>query len=381
MKVNLDKIAPFCTKNKEKQLLTELNNAKKLDIVEHGTQLMEFFTQLFIAKKYEPLEILYPDLLKFPFSKEYAIWEAVETLLGLCFACPWATNEQKEVLKKRHQELNDHKKANPEVLEAELEFFPNLFEGNQVEEYQKYVENSIKNKDLSSEQFNRRILLQEAIRKNLTNESDELKNIIQEQAEILISDRFSEEAIKKALNPTVKKKKSTLFTDIQVFLKDNPLENEKDFLENEEIIWIDWREYDEDIVIYVSEELPKAQEIVFSSEINLNTNEETYFLTQKKRKMPFPYQNGVMERDITLKTIGEFIAETHQLCLLKPSLGSDTLGFIVLNNEDWEKLLSEFGKEKTTYFFSPVTDEKTMFNLGIGEIEQILKKRKAKKSF
>lgn len=363
MKIDFEKIAPFCTEDNEKRLLATLKKAKKLDIVEHGTQVLAFFAQLFIAKKYEPLKILYPDLLKFPFSKEYAIWEAVETLLGLCFVCPWASDEQKEALKKRNQELNDHKKANPEVLEARLAFFPSLFEGNQVEKYQKYVENDIKSQNLLSEKSRRGILLEEAVRQNLAEESDALKNIIQEQVEILSSDRFSEEAMKKSINPPVKKKKSTLFADIQAFLKENSHENEENFLENEAIIWVDWREYDENIVNDVADELPKAQKIAFSSEIDPKTNEEIYFLTQKKRKMLIPYQNGVMKRDITLKTIGEFIAETHQLCLVKPSLGADTLGFVVLSNENWEKLLSEFKKEQVTNFFSPVTDEKAMFEV------------------
>ena len=51
-----------------------------------------------------------------------------------------------------------------------------------------------------------------------------------------------------------------MIEQIRTFLSDNPIENIETFFDNENIFWVDWREYDEDIVSYVNDELSETDQ-------------------------------------------------------------------------------------------------------------------------
>ena len=53
--------------------------------------------------------------------------------------------------------------------------------------------------------------------------------------------------------------------EIRTFLADNPIENIETFFDNENIFWVDWREYDEDIVSYVNDELSEEDQIEWAT--------------------------------------------------------------------------------------------------------------------
>ena len=152
--------------------------------------------------------------------------------------------------------------------------------------------------------------------------------------------------------------------EIRTFLADNPIENIETFFDNEKIIWVDWREYDEDIVSYVNDELSEADKIEWKT---IPSEKEgvldTAILKKEEKETVIPYDENGWDRDTTLKSIGKFIDDKYKLCWFKPSLGGDTLSFVVIGNEDWEKLSAEFGEEKLKFYFSPVTEENAMFNL------------------
>ena len=51
------------------------------------------------------------------------------------------------------------------------------------------------------------------------------------------------------------------------------------------------------------------------------------------------------------------------------------LSFVVIGNEDWEKLIAEFGEEKLKFYFSPVTEENAMFNLSMDQVFSLIELR------
>jgi len=142
-----------------------------------------------------------------------------------------------------------------------------------------------------------------------------------------------------------------VYNEIKEFLKD-PIKNREAFFNNSSITWIDWREYDEDIIGYFNGLL--AHEDI----IELETKEidET-------------------DRDITIKTLDEFISPKYQIRLFSESLGDDTLAFTVLNSDEWKDLENEFGKEKLEFFFTPVSQFKGIFNMSIEEVMKIYTER------
>ena len=93
-----------------------------------------------------------------------------------------------------------------------------------------------------------------------------------------------------------------------------------DLFDSEAIIWIDWREYDEDVVNYFN----------------------------------------------------DFVQPDYEVRWFAESLGNDTLGFTVLSGAEWAKLDDEFGADTVRYYFEPIDFESDMFNLGMDEVFALL---------
>ena len=170
--------------------------------------------------------------------------------------------------------------------------------------------------------------------------------------------------------------------EIRTFLADNPIENIETFFDNENIFWVDWREYDEDIVSYVNDELSEADQIEWKTIPSEKEGAlDTVILKKDEKEAVIPYAEDAWDRDTTLKSIGKFIDDKYKLCWFKPSLGGDTLGFVVIENEGWEKLITEFGEEKLKYYFSPVTEENEMFNLSMDQVFSLIESREKNNPF
>ena len=173
-----------------------------------------------------------------------------------------------------------------------------------------------------------------------------------------------------------------MIEQIRTFLSDNPIENIETFFDNENIFWVDWREYDEDIVSYVNDELSEADQIEWKT---ISSEKEgaldTVILKNHEKEAIIPYAEDAWDRDTTLKSIGKFIDDKYKLCWFKPSLGGDTLGFVVIENDGWEKLITEFGEEKLKYYFSPVTEENEMFDLSMDQVFSLIESREKNNPF
>jgi len=164
--------------------------------------------------------------------------------------------------------------------------------------------------------------------------------------------------------------------EIRTFLADNPIENIETFFDSENIFWVDWREYDEDIMSYVNDELSEEDQIEWKTIPSEKEGAlDTVILKNDEKEAVIPYDEDAWDRDTTLKSIGKFIDDKYKLCWFKPSLGGDTLGFVVIENEDWEKLIAEFGEEKLKFYFSPVTEENAMFNLSMDQVFLLIESR------
>jgi len=163
---------------------------------------------------------------------------------------------------------------------------------------------------------------------------------------------------------------------IRTFLADNPIENIETFFDSENIFWVDWREYDEDIVSYVNDELSEEDQIEWATTPSEKEGAlDIVTLKKDKKEEVIPYNENGWDRDTTLKSIGKFIDDKYKLCWFKSSLGGDTLGFVVIENDGWEKLIAEFGEEKLKYYFSPVTEENEMFNLSMDQVFSLIESR------
>ena len=164
------------------------------------------------------------------------------------------------------------------------------------------------------------------------------------------------------------------YNEIKNFFE-NPVDNMENFFNSRAITWIDWREYDEDIISYFNGLLPQEDIVdVEIKEIKLGRGIDI-ILKKDNKTLTIPYEEDETDRDITIKTLDEFISPKYQIRLFSESLGDDTLAFTVLNSDEWKELENSVGKEKLEFFFTPVSQFKGIFNMSMEEVMKIYTER------
>ena len=142
-----------------------------------------------------------------------------------------------------------------------------------------------------------------------------------------------------------------------------------DLFDSEAIIWIDWREYDEDVVNYFNDMMDEPIDIQTVS--NGKPYGDDIVLKNGDKELQIPYVDE-QDRDVTIKYFNDFVKPDYEVRWFTESLGNDTLGFTVLSGTEWAKLNDEFGADVVRYYFEPIDFESDMFNLGMDEVFALL---------
>ena len=142
-----------------------------------------------------------------------------------------------------------------------------------------------------------------------------------------------------------------------------------DLFDSEAIIWIDWREDDEDVVNYFNDMMDEPIDIQTVSNGKLYGDD--IVLKKGDKELQIPYGDE-QDRDVTIKYFNDFVKPDYEVRWFAESLGNDTLGFTVLSGEEWTKLDDEFGADTVRYYFEPIDFESDMFNLGMDEVFALL---------
>ena len=142
-----------------------------------------------------------------------------------------------------------------------------------------------------------------------------------------------------------------------------------DLFDSEAIIWIDWREDDEDVVNYFNDMMDESIDIKTVS--NGKAYGDDIVLQKGDKELQIPYVDE-QDRDVTIKYFNDFVKPDYEVRWFTESLGNDTLGFTVLSGTEWAKLNDEFGADVVRYYFEPIDFESDMFNLGMDEVFALL---------
>lgn len=145
-----------------------------------------------------------------------------------------------------------------------------------------------------------------------------------------------------------------------------------DLFDSEAIIWIDWREYDEDVVNYFNDMMDEPIDIKMVS--NGKAYGDDIVLQKGDKELQIPYVDE-QDRDVTIKYFNDFVKPDYEVRWFAESLGNDTLGFTVLSGAEWAKLDDEFGADVVRYYFEPINLESNMFNLDMDEVSALLELR------
>ena len=145
-----------------------------------------------------------------------------------------------------------------------------------------------------------------------------------------------------------------------------------DLFDSEAIIWIDWREYDEDVVNYFNDMMDEPIDIQIVS--NGKPYGDDIVLKNGNKELQIPYGDE-QDRDVTIKYFNDFVRPDYEVRWFAESLGNDTLGFTVLSGAEWANLEDEFGADTVRYYFEPINLESNMFNLDMDEVSALLELR------
>ncbi|CDC29673.1 putative uncharacterized protein [Firmicutes bacterium CAG:466] len=147
------------------------------------------------------------------------------------------------------------------------------------------------------------------------------------------------------------------------------------FWESDELIWVDWCEYDESIIKYINEKLPDEDKAKFSC-VEIEKERDIDIILEKDGiSTTIPYAEDYTDRDTTLKSVQEYVSPKYQIRWFMGSLGSDTLAFCVYPSAQWEQLEDEFGAEKVAYHFAPIKEDSVMFEMDMDEVFDLLEQR------
>ena len=142
-----------------------------------------------------------------------------------------------------------------------------------------------------------------------------------------------------------------------------------DLFDSEAIIWIDWREDDEDVVRYFNDMMDEPIDIQTVS--NGKPYGDDIVLQKGDNELLIPYGDE-QDRDVTIKYFNDFVQPDYEVRWFAESLGNDTLGFTVLSGAEWAKLNDEFGADTVRYYFEPINLESNIFNLDMDEVFALL---------
>lgn len=154
---------------------------------------------------------------------------------------------------------------------------------------------------------------------------------------------------------------------------DNQLEEE--LRNSDTLFWIDWREYDEDVVQMVNHYLKDADQIAYQILDCPAPRGFDLLLRYHQKEVITPYLADGADRDTTLRTISQLISVDYSLRWYMASLGSDTLAFCLLPNETWRHFEETFSQEHVYFYFAPVINQ-SMFNLSMEAVFALLEQRK-----
>ena len=104
-----------------------------------------------------------------------------------------------------------------------------------------------------------------------------------------------------------------------------------DLFDSEAIIWIDWREDDEDVVNYFNDMMDEPIDIQTVN--NGKPYGDDIVLQKGDKELQIPYGDE-KDRDVTIKCFNEFVKPDYEVRWFTESLGNDTLGFTVLSGAE-----------------------------------------------
>jgi hypothetical protein len=140
------------------------------------------------------------------------------------------------------------------------------------------------------------------------------------------------------------------------------------FDDQDNIIWIDWREEEEAIVDYVRDRIG-AEDL--TATISESDNDWGYAVTislRNESRIICP-ELKLDSRHATLIALDELLSGDFQIRFVSDTTGSDTIGVTVERVGDWDMLYKKYGRRLNEHF-CPIRELPDLMNTPADEIDQ-----------
>lgn len=141
------------------------------------------------------------------------------------------------------------------------------------------------------------------------------------------------------------------------------------------ILWVDWREYDEEI-IKCCEKFLKTGDLDGEARESENDMGFDIIIKFKGKEHIIEYKKEGTDRDTTIKTLNKVLSPDYEIRFWMDLIGSDTLGFFPKTSKFWKELEDEFGAEKVRKYFSIIDENSRMFDMNMNEIFKLMEELK-----
>jgi hypothetical protein len=149
-----------------------------------------------------------------------------------------------------------------------------------------------------------------------------------------------------------------------------------EFKDNDIVIWVDHRDYDEDIINGMESVLQTGH---LKGEMIDETDDYIGFeviIHYKGKTHKIVYAGEGSDRDTTIIYLNEVLKPDYEIRLCIDSLGGDTLAFLTLSAKQWNELEKEFGQDKIDLLFMKITKDSKMFNMTMKEVSKMIENNK-----
>lgn len=122
------------------------------------------------------------------------------------------------------------------------------------------------------------------------------------------------------------------------------------------LFWIDWREYEEDIV-FACEDILQSGELEAEA---CDSEKEGFYnidISYKDKHEKVICKEDKGGRKSTLAALNNLLAPGHEIRFCKGSEGCDTIAFLVLSADQWKSLEETFTSEKVNEVFAKITSD------------------------
>lgn len=93
----------------------------------------------------------------------------------------------------------------------------------------------------------------------------------------------------------------------------SPNEYRDEFWESDDLVWIDWREFEESIIEYFNKKLPDDDKIKFRC-VEIDKERDIDIILEKDGlDIVVPYADECTDRDTTIRSIQEYLYPKYQI--------------------------------------------------------------------